>query len=328
MWWATAIPARLRSPPACCSPPAPPTACCAWMKATPSPISTRRRSSAKSPSPPPSPWRSGRRPRSISSILPATTSSSTTRALPWWPPMPPWCVVDGVAGVEVQTEKVWGFADDFKLPRAVVINKLDRERADFERALESVQADFRPHRRAHPDAHRRGARFQRRGRPGPHEGLHLHARWRRQRQGGRDSRRPGRCRPEGPRSPGRDGGRRQRRPDGRVLRQGHAAAPNTSSRACNRAVREMRIFPVLCASGLHNIGIRPDPEFHRGQPSRAHRARKPSRPKSTATKRTQKIAEQRVRLRHLFSRPPPIRSAGRITYFKVYSGVVKNDANL
>ena len=41
-------------------------------------------------------------------------------------------LVDGVAGVEVQTEKVWGFANDFKLPRAVVINKLDRERADFE----------------------------------------------------------------------------------------------------------------------------------------------------------------------------------------------------
>ncbi len=51
-------------------------------------------------------------------------------------------LVDGVAGVEVQTEKVWGFANDFKLPRAIVINKLDRERADFERALESVQNNF------------------------------------------------------------------------------------------------------------------------------------------------------------------------------------------
>src|SRR5437868_2579097 len=51
-------------------------------------------------------------------------------------------LVDGVAGVEVQTEKVWSFADDFKLPRAVVINKLDRERADFQRALASVQEFF------------------------------------------------------------------------------------------------------------------------------------------------------------------------------------------
>src|SRR5262249_50243891 len=48
-------------------------------------------------------------------------------------------VVDGVAGVEVQTEKVWAFATDYKLPRAILINKLDRERSSFERALESVQ---------------------------------------------------------------------------------------------------------------------------------------------------------------------------------------------
>jgi len=51
-------------------------------------------------------------------------------------------LVDGVAGVEVQTEKVWAFANDFKLPRAVIINKLDRERADFQRALEGVHEFF------------------------------------------------------------------------------------------------------------------------------------------------------------------------------------------
>lgn len=51
-------------------------------------------------------------------------------------------VVDGVAGVEVQTEKVWEFADDFHLPRAIVIDKLDRERASFDRALTSVQETF------------------------------------------------------------------------------------------------------------------------------------------------------------------------------------------
>ena len=51
-------------------------------------------------------------------------------------------VVDGVAGVEVQTEKVWQFTEDFKLPRAVIINKLDRERADFDRSFASVQENF------------------------------------------------------------------------------------------------------------------------------------------------------------------------------------------
>ena len=52
-------------------------------------------------------------------------------------------VVDGVAGVEVQTEKVWTHsANEFNLPRAFFINKLDRERADFQRALDNVHEIF------------------------------------------------------------------------------------------------------------------------------------------------------------------------------------------
>jgi elongation factor G len=47
-------------------------------------------------------------------------------------------VVDAVAGVQVQTEKVWKFATDDNLARAVVVNRLDRERADFFRTLESL----------------------------------------------------------------------------------------------------------------------------------------------------------------------------------------------
>jgi elongation factor G len=48
-------------------------------------------------------------------------------------------VVDAVAGVQVQTEKNWKVAGDYGLPRIVVINRMDRERADFARALESLQ---------------------------------------------------------------------------------------------------------------------------------------------------------------------------------------------
>jgi len=48
-------------------------------------------------------------------------------------------VVDAVAGVQVQTEKVWKFANEYGLPRVAVINRLDRERADFFRTLESLQ---------------------------------------------------------------------------------------------------------------------------------------------------------------------------------------------
>jgi elongation factor G len=51
-------------------------------------------------------------------------------------------VVDAVSGVEVQTEKVWEFCDRFNLPRAIFINKLDRDNASFQRALDSVHEIF------------------------------------------------------------------------------------------------------------------------------------------------------------------------------------------
>ncbi len=51
-------------------------------------------------------------------------------------------VVDGVSGVEVQTEKVWNFCEEFHLPAAFVINKLDRERSSFERVLANIHNVF------------------------------------------------------------------------------------------------------------------------------------------------------------------------------------------
>src|SRR5216117_334187 len=47
-------------------------------------------------------------------------------------------VIDAVAGVQVQTEKVWKFASEYDLPRDIVVNRLDRERADFFRTLDSL----------------------------------------------------------------------------------------------------------------------------------------------------------------------------------------------
>jgi elongation factor G len=51
-------------------------------------------------------------------------------------------VVDAVAGVEVQTEKVWGYAAEFGLPRMIVVNRMDRENASFERACEAIEGAF------------------------------------------------------------------------------------------------------------------------------------------------------------------------------------------
>jgi elongation factor G len=51
-------------------------------------------------------------------------------------------VVDAVAGVEVSTEKVWAAAEELELPRMVVLNRLDRERASLDRSLESLRSVF------------------------------------------------------------------------------------------------------------------------------------------------------------------------------------------
>ncbi len=47
--------------------------------------------------------------------------------------------VDSVAGAEVGTEIAWNYADEFELPRFVIINMMDRENANFQKALESVR---------------------------------------------------------------------------------------------------------------------------------------------------------------------------------------------
>jgi len=51
-------------------------------------------------------------------------------------------VVDGVAGVEVVTQRVWNYCDEFNTPRVIVASRMDRERADAERVLESLTNAF------------------------------------------------------------------------------------------------------------------------------------------------------------------------------------------
>jgi elongation factor G len=51
-------------------------------------------------------------------------------------------LVHGVAGIEVQTEKTWAFCEKYELPRALVINQMDRDRASFERTLTALRAAF------------------------------------------------------------------------------------------------------------------------------------------------------------------------------------------
>jgi elongation factor G len=54
-------------------------------------------------------------------------------------------VVNGVSGVEVNTERLWQRADEEGLARLVFVNMLDRARADFFAALDSLKSSFGPH---------------------------------------------------------------------------------------------------------------------------------------------------------------------------------------
>jgi elongation factor G len=51
-------------------------------------------------------------------------------------------VVDGVAGVEVVTQRVWNDCEEYKTPRLIVVNRMDRDRANAERVLESLVNAF------------------------------------------------------------------------------------------------------------------------------------------------------------------------------------------
>src|SRR4051794_14721872 len=54
-------------------------------------------------------------------------------------------VVNAVMGVEVSTQRLWQRAEELGVARLVYVNMLDRERADFFRTLEQLQAAFGPH---------------------------------------------------------------------------------------------------------------------------------------------------------------------------------------
>ncbi|MFC2158730.1 GTP-binding protein, partial [Acidobacteriota bacterium] len=51
-------------------------------------------------------------------------------------------VICSVAGVEVGTEKGWEMLNDLKLPRVIIVNKLDRENSDFDRTVAGIHEFF------------------------------------------------------------------------------------------------------------------------------------------------------------------------------------------
>ncbi len=234
-------------------------------------------------------------------------------------------IVDGVAGVEVQTEKVWSYSDEFKLPRAIVINKLDRERSGFERVLENVQSVFG--RTAVP--------------------IHLPIGAEREFKGIVDLVRMKAY----TYTPDGDGKGKEGEIPASVAeaaQKAHEALiemvaegndklleeyfemgtlpPEDISVGLREAVRQMRIFPVLCASGLHNIGTDLILNFVLDDfPAPADQGPWKGTLNGKEVERHFKDSEPVSAFVFKTVADP---FAGRVSYFKVVSGVVKNDANL
>ena len=54
-------------------------------------------------------------------------------------------VIDSVAGIEVGTERVWRYAEQFKLPRIIFVNKMDRPEIDLDKLLGQLRDRFGRH---------------------------------------------------------------------------------------------------------------------------------------------------------------------------------------
>ena len=234
-------------------------------------------------------------------------------------------VVDAVAGVEVQTEKVWAFADEYKLPRALVVNKLDRERASFDRALESIHSFFG--RTAIPIQLPWGAE---RDFKGVIDLVRMKAySYTSDGDGkGKESEIPADM---------ADAARKAHEALVEMVAEGNDALMEEFfdkgtlpaehiTEGLNSAIREMRLFPVLCASALHNIGSDLLLNFVVDNlPAPADRGAVAATQNSNAVSR--KISDSEPVSAFVFkTTADPF--AGRITFFKVYSGILKNDANL
>jgi elongation factor G len=234
-------------------------------------------------------------------------------------------MVDAVAGVEVQTEKVWSFATEYNLPRAIVINKLDRERSSFERALESVQSRFG--RIAVPVQLPIGAE---KNFSGIIDLIRMKAFHYTVDGSGK----------------GKEGEIPAELQD--AARDGHEALVEMVAEGndalmeeffeqgtlpvehivegLDNAVREGRIYPVLCASALHNIGSDLLLSFlEEAFPSPDERKTVVGTVNGSETRRC--VSSKEMPSAFVFKTMTDA-FAGRVTFFKVWSGTIKNDQHL
>ena len=238
-------------------------------------------------------------------------------------------VVDGVAGVEVVTQRVWNYCEEYKTPRLIVASRMDRERADATRVLESVQNAFG--RNVIPielpigseknlsgviDLVRMKAYTYDLGGNGKGKETEIPANLKDQAQEAHE-------RLVELVAEGNDALMEEFFEKGTIPEE-HLVP------ALHEAIREDKIFPVIFASGLGNIGAdrvmdfivdyTPAPSEHewvQGEPAASGNGDAPKRHETDAEPVSAYVFKT-------VSDP----FSGRISYFKVFSGILKNDATL
>jgi elongation factor G len=236
-------------------------------------------------------------------------------------------VVDGVAGVEVVTQKVWNDCEEYKTPRLIVVNRMDRDRANAERVLESLINAFG--RNVIPielpigseknltgvvDLVRMKAYTYELGGNGKGKETEIPANMRAQVQESHEQ--LVELVAEG---------------DDKLMEEFFEKGTIPEEDlipALHNAIREDKIFPVVFASGLGNIGAdrvmdfivdyTPAPSEHewvQGEPASSGNGDAPKRHETDAEPMSLYVFKT---VSDAF--------AGRISYFKVFSGVLKNEA--
>jgi len=238
-------------------------------------------------------------------------------------------VVDGVAGVEVVTQRVWNYCEECKTPRLIVVSRMDRERADATRVLESVEKAFG--RNVIPIELPIGAE---KSLSGVIDLVRMKA-YTYEMGGngkGKETEIPANLKDQSLEAHERlvelvaEG-------DDKLMEKFFEAgtlAEEDLVPALHNAIREDRIFPVIFSSGLGNIGAdrvmdfivdyTPAPSEHEWVQGEVAAGGNGDAPRRHETD------EEPVSLYVFKTVSDPF--AGRISFFKVFSGVLKNDATL
>ncbi|HMF92393.1 MAG TPA: elongation factor G [Candidatus Angelobacter sp.] len=238
-------------------------------------------------------------------------------------------VVDGVAGVEVVTDKVWQYADEIDLPRVIVVSRMDRERANYETALASLREAFG--RQVMPMQIPIGSEKNLKG---VVDLVTMKAYTYDMGGSGKGK--------EGPIPADLEAAAREAHEklvelvaEGKDELMEEFFDKGTISEehlvpALHEAIRDDKIFPVLFTSGLGNVGTDHLLDFIVDYcPTAAEHAAVHSAPDASGNGKEaeRKVADSEPASVYVF-RTANDPFAGRITYFKVFSGVVKNDATL